>query len=146
MKNVVIERIKKIKKTERLTNETFAEKTLLSVETIKSMFSKKTNPNVETLSKIKSAFPLYSLDWIITGNGCVNVSDISVSDTNDYKEKYYALLEENKVLSQKHTQALEKVITLHEMIEDLSEELGEIKKEIVSGVLDVRDVLMKTGS
>jgi transcriptional regulator with XRE-family HTH domain len=107
MKNGVIERIKEIKKIEKLTNETFAEKTLLSVDTIKSMFSKKTNPNVETLLKIKSAFPLYSLDWIITGNERMDISNISVSEINiDYKEKYEELnkkyvgiLEENRELS-----------------------------------------------
>ena len=75
MKDTVIQRIKELKKIENLTNETLSEKTGLSVETIKSMFSKKTNPSLETLIKINNAFPLYSTDWLISGKGSMLKSD-----------------------------------------------------------------------
>jgi hypothetical protein len=74
--------------------------------------------------------------------GKLEVSEIN----NGYKEKYYALLEENRFLNQKHTRALEKTIILHERIDDLSEELGEIKKELVKKVSAVKDVLRKSAS
>jgi len=69
MNATVIERIMEIKKKERFTNESLASASGLSVETIKSMFSKKTNPSIDTLLKISSAFPLYSLEWLLTGHG-----------------------------------------------------------------------------
>lgn len=88
MQNSVIHRIKEIKKKESHTNESFSEATGISLETIKSMFSKKTNPSVDTLMKIKSAFPLYSLDWIITGNGSMQkaaqISSNATTSMGDY--------------------------------------------------------------
>lgn len=88
MQNPVIHRIKEIKKKESHTNESFSEATGISLETIKSMFSKKTNPSVDTLMKIKSAFPLYSLDWIITGNGLMQktaqISSNATTSMGDY--------------------------------------------------------------
>lgn len=69
METTVVQRIAFIKKNEKLTNEAFALKTTVPVETIKSMFSKKTNPNLDTIQKIYSAFPHYSLEWIICGTG-----------------------------------------------------------------------------
>jgi transcriptional regulator with XRE-family HTH domain len=69
METTVIQRIIEIKKNEHLTNEKFSSKANIPVETIKSMFSKKTNPNLDTIQKIYSAFPHYSLEWIICGSG-----------------------------------------------------------------------------
>ena len=69
METNVNQRILKIKKNEKLTNETLSQRANVSVETIKSMFSKKTNPNIDTIQKIYSAFPHYSLEWIICGIG-----------------------------------------------------------------------------
>jgi transcriptional regulator with XRE-family HTH domain len=71
---------------------------------------------------------------------------MDLGENIDYREKYYAVLEENRVLNQKHTRALEKVIGLHEKIGSLSDELAEVKKELVEGVLGVRDVLMRSAS
>ena len=65
--NKVIERIREIKDKEGYTNETLSVATKISLETINSMFSKNTSPSIETLVGVKRAFPLYSLDWIITG-------------------------------------------------------------------------------
>jgi len=69
METTVIERISRIKKNEGLTNEKFSNQSNIPLETIKSMFSKKTNPNLDTIQKIYSAFPHYSLEWIICGIG-----------------------------------------------------------------------------
>ncbi|MDR1652258.1 MAG: helix-turn-helix domain-containing protein [Prevotellaceae bacterium] len=66
--NPINQRIKQIKTENRLTNKLFSERVGLSEDTIKSLFSKDTNPSTETLIKIYSAFPLYSLEWILTGN------------------------------------------------------------------------------
>ena len=52
METNVNQRILKIKKNEKLTNETLSQRANVSVETIKSMFSKKTNPNIDTIQKI----------------------------------------------------------------------------------------------
>lgn len=38
-------------------------------------FQKKTNPNIDTIQKIYSAFPHYSLEWIICGIGEMYKSD-----------------------------------------------------------------------
>ena len=75
METNVNQRILKIKKNEKLTNETLSQRANVSVETIKSMFSKKTNPNIDTIQKIYSAFPHYSLEWIICGIGEMYKSD-----------------------------------------------------------------------
>lgn len=69
METTVIERIAKVKKNESLTNQKLSNKSNIPIETIKSMFSKKTNPSLDTIQKIYSAFPHYSLEWIICGVG-----------------------------------------------------------------------------
>ena len=51
METNVNQRILKIKKNEKLTNETLSQRANVSVETIKSMFSKKTNPNIDTIAR-----------------------------------------------------------------------------------------------
>ena len=53
METTVVQRIAFIKKNEKLTNEAFALKTTVPVETIKSMFSKKTNPNLDIARNMK---------------------------------------------------------------------------------------------
>ncbi len=69
METTVIERIAKVKKNDKLTNEKFSNRCNIPLETIKSMFSKKTNPSLDTIQKIYSAFPHYSLEWLICGIG-----------------------------------------------------------------------------
>lgn len=120
MENAVIQRIKEIKKNEKLTNDSFSERTNIPVETVKSMFSKNTNPSLDTIQKIYSAFPHYSIEWIITGNGdkyagSKNVLNSSMNyllnlliDTNNsYSTKSIAseldisVSELNKILSEK---------------------------------------------
>ena len=127
--NPVIERIRQIKKSENLTNKTFSDRLNLSEETIKSMFSKKTSPNVETILKIKSAFPLYSLDWVLAGLGEMLLSE---SQSTEYKEKYYDILEQL-------TDAQNKIISLQD-------ELLQSKKFAVSTTSDAKTALQQIGT
>ena len=96
MENAVIKRIIEIKKKEKLTNESLSEKIGASVETIKSMFSKKTNPSVDTLCKIKSAFPHYTLDWIITGIDETQPSIKSTPEVHQSNESRFLSLIESQ--------------------------------------------------
>ena len=105
MEATVIERIIIIKKNEGLTNEKFSNRSNVSVETIKSMFSKKTNPNLDTVQKIYSAFPHYSLEWIICGIGEMfktstveEVPEVKFVDTNFLLDRIEKLAVRNNEL------------------------------------------------
>lgn len=67
--NSVIERIRKIIKTEKLSVEAFSKETGVSKYTLDSMFKKGTNPSFENLNKIISRYDQYSIDWLLTGKG-----------------------------------------------------------------------------
>jgi transcriptional regulator with XRE-family HTH domain len=91
--------------------------------------------------------------WLLSGEGNMLISESIISEISDYKEKYYALLEENRALYKEKDKLNNKIILtlersdyLYEKIISLNEELGAAKKELVSRVLDVRDALIKTGS
>jgi transcriptional regulator with XRE-family HTH domain len=65
--DTIVERIRLIKKNEKMTTDALAEASGIPVDTLKSMFKKNTSPSVDTLAKLHKAFPNYSLEWLIAG-------------------------------------------------------------------------------
>ncbi len=106
MEITVNERIIRIKKNEGLTNEKMSNRTNVPIETLKSMFSKKTNPNLDTIQKIYRAFPHYSLEWIICGTGemlknsIVESKEVKFVDTNFLLDRIEKLAIQNNKLEE----------------------------------------------
>jgi transcriptional regulator with XRE-family HTH domain len=124
MQDGIIERIKEIKRGNGLTNESFSERTKISIETIKSMFSKKTKPSLETIQKIISAFPLYSIEWLIMGRG-----EIQRENTHlfVYKNFFDFLTDSGRTYNTQQI-AADFDMTAHKLNKKL-EEMGVIRKD-----------------
>lgn len=69
MDNTVIERIRLILKTENYTQQKFSDSSNLSLNTIKSVLIRGSNPSSDFLIKVLDVFPQYSANWILTGTG-----------------------------------------------------------------------------
>lgn len=76
----VIERIRRIIKTEKLSVEAFSKETGVSKYTLDSMFKKGTNPSFENLNKIITRYEQYSIDWLLTGRGEMLKADVFASE------------------------------------------------------------------
>lgn len=65
-------------------------------------FSKKGAVGSDVLEKIFTMYPELNFDWLITGRGEMLMSENSKKCANceDFKEKYYSLLEKNQVLQE----------------------------------------------
>jgi len=77
--NSVIERIRKIIKSEKLSVEAFSKETGISKYTLDSMFKKGTNPSFENLNKIINRYDQYSIDWLLTGRGEILKKDVQIA-------------------------------------------------------------------
>lgn len=69
MEESVIERIKCIIENERCSTLSFSNVINVPRSTISNMFLKRTNPGYDLIRSVIDAFPAYSVDWLITGNG-----------------------------------------------------------------------------
>lgn len=69
MNNTVIERIRFILKKEDYTQLRFSSDSGLSLNTVKSVLIRGSNPSSDFLIKFISVFPKYSANWILTGVG-----------------------------------------------------------------------------
>lgn len=69
MNNTVIERIRFILKKEEYTQQRFSDESVLSLNTVKSVLIRGSNPSSDFLIKFLTVFPQYSANWILTGSG-----------------------------------------------------------------------------
>lgn len=69
MENSVNNRIRIIYKSFNITLKTFSDRLDMSEGTLKSMFTRGTNPSFDILHKIANAYSEISMDWLITGKG-----------------------------------------------------------------------------
>lgn len=67
-----------------------------------SFFSNQSQVGSDALLKIFRNYPELNFDWVITGRGEMLMSENSKKCANceDFKEKYYSLLEKNQVLQE----------------------------------------------
>lgn len=65
----VNERIRLMYKSLGLTLRSFSIILNISEGTFKSMFTRDTNPSFDMMQKIADAYPLFSMDWLLTGEG-----------------------------------------------------------------------------
>ena len=69
------ERIIKIIRHFGLTNSEFAEKIDVQPSAISHILSGRNRPSIDFILKIKSQFPSLSLDWILIGNGTMEMDE-----------------------------------------------------------------------
>lgn len=80
METGVKERINEIIKNEGLSGKAFSEKINVPRPTLVNMFAKDTKPSFDFIQKISVAFPTYSLDWLINGEGeMLKTKDLALS-------------------------------------------------------------------
>jgi len=108
METTINERLRILYKKEHLTLKLFGEKIGVAQGTLNNMFSRGTNPSFDILYKIAVAFPNYSLNWLVSGNGDmlidpvekhIGTMDIAHEGTVeyskiDYREKCIRILKE----------------------------------------------------
>jgi transcriptional regulator with XRE-family HTH domain len=75
----------------------------------------------DKIQRIALLYPDLNIGWLMTGNGNMLISEPVVSEVSDYREKYYVLLEENRVLYKEKDK-------LNREIEKLKNEIKVLKK------------------
>ena len=83
MDESVTQRVKHIINYYGLNPNSFSKKIGATTSTIVSMLDKDTNPSVETINKILNAFPLISLNWLIKGDGNMEMIEYGQNDKNE---------------------------------------------------------------
>ena len=83
MYNSINNRIRRIIKAEKITQEIFCEKIGTPLNTLKTLFQRDSNPNFDLIRGIAENFPDYSLDWLITGNGEMLKSTLEMENKLD---------------------------------------------------------------
>lgn len=73
-------------------------------------FANKSEISVENLVKVFTHYPELNFDWVITGRGEMLMSNTEkdCQNCNEWKEKYYNLLEKNNELHEEHSAYLKK--------------------------------------
>lgn len=99
----------------KMSNRAFELKAGLSNGYIQTMIKQKGNIGIKTISKIIEAFPDINLNFLITGKGEVVIEEEKITEKKDYQDQ---LIE-----------AQQKLIEKLERIEELQNDLKEIKKE-----------------
>lgn len=118
MENQINNRLRMLINTESISNKKFCEIIGISEDTLKRTFNRDSNPGAETLIKISEKFPQYSINWLLTGRGdmdLTNESELIKSRRRDHME---GLLNTNS--------------KLEETIVSLNAQLDEKDKAIVS--------------
>jgi len=69
MKNEMSERLREFIRSQKITQKEFCESIDLPVSTLKTIFQRGANLNVEILQKSSDEYPSLSIDWILTGKG-----------------------------------------------------------------------------
>lgn len=83
MQESVTQRVKHIINHYGLNTNSFSKKIGATTSTIVSMLDKDTNPSVETINKILNAFPSINLNWLIKGDGNMEVIDYKQNDNTE---------------------------------------------------------------
>ncbi|MDR2148530.1 MAG: XRE family transcriptional regulator [Tannerella sp.] len=96
MDNTLINRIRHIIKSEKLSVDRFAERIDYNANTIKTLFGRGSNPSIELIQKISKEFPQYSLEWLVSNEGEMlkpneNDSIIQIHKPVKYTEKLIEL-------------------------------------------------------
>lgn len=92
MNDTIIERIRYILKKEEYTQQQFSEEANLSLNTIKSVLIRGSNPSSDFLIKVLTVFPKYSANWILTGEG-----NKTITGFDKYADYHNSLVELQKV-------------------------------------------------
>lgn len=89
MEETVSERLRKIIESEGLSARAFAEKLNVSQQVIFNYLSGR-SPNYSTIQSIVTTFPEINVGWLITGEGSMFKSEVSISAINqEYKGAPY---------------------------------------------------------
>ena len=141
MKNQINNRLRILIKAESISQIKFCEIIGISEDTLKSTFKKDANPGTETLIKICDKFPQYSINWLLTGNGCMEmdaISSVRIAPSRNLIQEGNTerLTAHNKALEQelKHRDVLldekDKLIAEKERTIELLNENNKLLKEI----------------
>lgn len=95
MENKINDRLKSIIKKENLTHKKFSEIINIKESSLKDMFYRNYNPSSEILQKISEKFPQYSINWLLTGNGEMELNKSSSFNESDLILK---LMNEKKIV------------------------------------------------
>ncbi|MDO4801592.1 MAG: helix-turn-helix transcriptional regulator [Prevotellaceae bacterium] len=74
------DRIKMVMTSVQMSQKIFAEAIGISAGTLSSILSGHTKPTLQTVVLITNRFPSIDMKWLITGEGSMNVNEMSVAD------------------------------------------------------------------
>jgi transcriptional regulator with XRE-family HTH domain len=93
MENEINERLIRLIKIIGITQKKFCETIDIPLGTFNSMFQRNSPPSAEMLKSIAEKFPEYSINWLLSGKGDVNISNNVIGDvTNTVTERSNATI------------------------------------------------------
>ena len=93
----IIDRIKKMIIDSKMSELGLSSKIGIPQRSVNYYLSRKQKPSLEFISKIVETFNI-DANWLLTGNGDMEISSTSSEINTDYKEKYEKLEKENLIL------------------------------------------------
>ncbi len=85
MKEIVLENIKRIQKSEKLSVSAFAKKIGIDQVTLNNQFLGRRSLSLDAVLKVVEAYPSVSLDWLIRGIGEMDEKSSIVKDMERLK-------------------------------------------------------------
>ncbi|MDR1679506.1 MAG: helix-turn-helix domain-containing protein [Prevotellaceae bacterium] len=102
------------------------------------MYKNKGSLGEDIIQKIVFYYEDISPDWLLTGRGSMLLEH---QPDEEYKQKYYEALEENRCLNKKLISALEKTFSLQDIIYNCKDDMVE-KNILAKKAYDVRTALI----
>jgi len=124
MENEINNRVRELIKAENITQKLFCEVIGVSVDTLNTSFKRDSTPGSDLLIKISEKFPQYSMNWLLTGKGEMEMTNKSVI-YNDSK-----LQEENDKLKQEYDAEIRYCNEIFKENRELRIEIDSLKEEI----------------
>jgi transcriptional regulator with XRE-family HTH domain len=132
MENSINDRVRIIIKKEKVIQKRFCEIIGISVDTLNTIFKRNSTPGSGFLIKIVENFPQYSMNWLLTGKGEMEISKVTILETNaDYKERCESQKKEIEILNQR-------IVEKDDLIDSLKLNIKLLKKGKESDAINTR--------
>ena len=122
------DRISEIMMKEGLSATQFADKIGISASSLSHILNGRNNPSLDVVTRIHSAFPKISTDWLIYGSGNMEITPIETKNTDIFESK----IDENSIFSSNGTSEIKNRKEI--VVEQLQNDIKNIVRQEVKSV------------
>ena len=113
---------------EGLSATQFADKIGISASSLSHILNGRNNPSLDVVTRIHSAFPKISTDWLIYGSGNMEITPIETKNTDIFESK----IDENSIFSSNGTSEIKNRKEI--VVEQLQNDIKNIVRQEVKSV------------